>query len=105
MKQVSVAYHPKLKVSQVASQPERLFDLSFLSTLFLSKRTSKSQNVQPYDFIEARADSADCLQAAAKVAFVFGLAASLLQLLRHCAIAVLYCARAVSGTLLDTQAS
>jgi hypothetical protein len=29
VKKGSVAYHPKLKVSQVASQPERLFDLSY----------------------------------------------------------------------------
>lgn len=63
------------------------------------------QNVQLYDFIEARADSADCLQAAARVALVCGFAASLLQDARHCAIAVLYWARAASGTLSETQAS
>jgi hypothetical protein len=64
-----------------------------------------NQNVQPYVFIDARADSADCLQTETSVAFVFGFSASLRQELRHCSILDLYWARAASGTLLETQAS
>ena len=63
------------------------------------------QNSQLKVFIEVRACSAADLQACTRLALVCGLPESCFQDVRHCSMVDLYCARATSGTLLETQAS
>src|SRR5207253_7759400 len=71
----------------------------------LDSKSGIDQKLHPYDLSAAACCAAACLQAAASVDLVAGFSASCFQDFRHSAILALYWARAVSGTLLETQAS